>query len=141
VEQTFSNCCRVLEGYNVNTAHTLMGGSDILLLPGHFHPSNSLCAIAMRYGTVPIAYGSSGLEDTITDIQKDSERGTGVFFDHYGTTSLLKALDAARTLFKKPKDWKMFVGRCMEQDFSWRESARNHLLAYRRVTRRARPSK
>jgi starch synthase len=95
----------------------------------------------MRYGTVPIAYGSSGLEDTITDIQKDSERGTGVFFDHYGTTSLLKALDAARTLFKKPKDWKMFVGRCMEQDFSWRESARNHLLAYRRVTRRARPSK
>jgi len=141
VEQTFSNCCRVLEGYNINTAHTLMGGSDILLLPGHFHPSNSLCAIAMRYGTVPIAYGTSGLEDTINDIQKDPKNGTGLFFDHYGVGGLLTALDEARSLFKKSKDWKMFVRRCMEEDFSWRESARNHLLAYRRVTRRARPGK
>jgi len=141
VEQTFSSSCRVLEGYNINTAHTLMGGSDILLLPGHFHPSNSLCAIAMRYGTVPIAYGNSGLQDTITDIRQDAKRGTGVFFENYGMLSLLEALDAARAIFKKAKDWKAFVQRCMEQDFSWRESARNHLLAYRRVTRRARPKK
>ena len=35
VEQTFAGRCRVIEGYNVNTAHLLLGGSDIL--PEMFH--------------------------------------------------------------------------------------------------------
>jgi starch synthase len=83
VEQTFSGRCRVIEGYNVNTAHLILAGADMLLLPSHYHASNALCAIAMRYGVVPVAYTHSGLEDTIVDAAADPKKGTGFRFTHY----------------------------------------------------------
>ncbi len=138
VEQTFGGRCRVIEGYNVNTAHTLLGGADMLILPGHYHASNALCAIAMRYGVVPIVYAHSGLEDTVLDVSGSPKKGTGILFPHYNSNSLLDGVDEIRALYKKAADWKELVKRCLTRDFSWMESGRNYLKAYRRVTRRVR---
>jgi starch synthase len=141
VEQTFTGRCRVIEGYNVNTAHTLLGGADMLILPAHYHASNALCAISMRYGVVPVVYSHSGLEDTVIDATTHAKTGTGVLFPQYTSDSLLDGIDVARGMYKKPADWKAMVARCLEQDFSWQESGRNYLKAYRRVTRRVRGKK
>jgi len=138
VEQTFEGRCRILEGYNVAHAHTILGGSDMLLLPAHYHPSNALCAIAMRYGVVPVVYAKSGLEDTVRDVVGEPRSGTGILFEHYNSDSLLDGVDAARALYKKAADWRRLAMRCLKRDFSWQESARNYLKAYRRVTRRVR---
>ena len=138
VEQTFGGRCRVIEGYDVNTAHTLLGGADILLLPNHFHSSNALCAIAMRYGVAPLVYAGSGLEDTVRDVIAHPKEGTGFLFPGYNADSLLDVIDAARALYKKPGPWKELVQRCLAQDFSWQESGRNYQKAYRRVIRRVR---
>ena len=136
VEQTFTGRCRLIDAYHVNTAHTLLGGADLLLLPGHFHSSNALCAIAMRYGVVPVVYAKSGLEDTVSDYQTGGNEGAGFLFQNYTSDSLLEGIDEARAVYKKAGDWKELVNRCLNQDFSWQESARNYLKAYRRVTRR-----
>ncbi len=136
IEQTFVGRCRVIDGYDVNTAHTLLGGADMLLLPGHYHATNALAAISMRYGVVPIAYAHSGLEDTLIDLEALPKKGTGLLFDRYESKSLVDCVDFGRNLFKKPGDWKVIMKRCMEQDFSWAESGREYLKAYRRVTRR-----
>tara|TARA_R110002072_G_scaffold67230_8_gene165257 strand:- start:12 stop:1493 length:1482 start_codon:yes stop_codon:yes gene_type:complete len=141
IEQTFSGRCRVIEGYNVNTAHVMLGGVDMLILPGHFHASNALCAIGMRYGVVPIAYAYSGLEDTIVDLETDTKNGTGFVFPHYESESLLDGIDAARSHYKDAGDWRDVVKKCLGLDFSWMETARNQLKAYRRVTRRVRSKK
>lgn len=138
VEETFTGRCRVIDGYYVDIAHTLLAGSDILLLPGHYHPSNALCAIAMRYGVVPVVYAHSGLEDTVLDMGADKRKGTGFMFPHYTSDDLLAGIDAARAAYKSAPDWKRIVMRCLKKDFSWQESARNYLKAYRRVTRRVR---
>lgn len=138
VEETFTGRCRLIEGYSIHSAHTLLGGADILLLPAHYHPSNALCAIAMRYGVVPVVYAHSGLEDTVRDLSVDPKGGTGILFPHYTSDSLLDGIDAARALYKKAPEWKRLVLRVLKQDFSWQESARNYLKAYRRVTRRKR---
>lgn len=135
VEQTFTGRCRVIEGYDVNSAHTLLAGADLLLLPGHFHASNALCAIAMRYGVVPVVYAGSGLEDTVSSVESG---GTGYLFTRYSADGLLDSVDEARATYKKVSNWKEIVRRCLEQDFSWQESGRNYQKAYRRVTRRAR---
>ena len=138
VEQTFTGRCRIIEGYNVNTAHTLLGGADMLILPAHYHASNALCAIAMRYGVVPVVYAHSGLEDTVINALEDPKKGTGILFPNYNSDSLLAGIDAARALYKKAGDWKLMLQRCLSQDFSWQESGRKYLKAYRRVTRRTR---
>ncbi len=135
IEQTFAGCCRVIEGYDVGTAHTLLAGADILLLPGHYHATNALAAIALRYGVVPMAYAHSGLEDTLVDLAASPKKGTSILFERYESTALVEAVDHARSIYKKAADWKVILKRCMTQDFSWAETGREYMKAYRKLGR------
>ena len=140
IEQTFAGRCRIIEGYNVNTAHVLLGGSDILLLPSHFHAAPTLPAIGMRYGVVPVAYSNSGLSDVVRDVRVDQRNGTGFGFKTYDSESMLEdGIDAARQQYKSAPDWKQMVLRCLAEDNSWAAAAKEQLRAYRRVRRRSPP--
>ncbi len=138
MEQTFAGRCRLIESFHPAAAHTLLGGADVILMPSHYHSSNQLCAIGMRYGVIPIVYGGSGLEDTLIDYEQDPKKGTGFAFKNYSGDSLLEGLDAARKVFKDAAEWRALTLRCMKQDFSWQATAKAYLKAYRRVTRRVR---
>jgi starch synthase len=140
MESTFVGRCRLIESYNAGAAHALLGGADFLIQPSHYHSSNALCAIGMRYGVVPLIYSGSGLEDTVTDVEKDVRHGTGFTFRSYSGESLLEGLDAARKHYKEAADWRLIALRCMKQDFSWHATAENYIKAYRRVTRRVKSS-
>lgn len=136
MESTFSGRCRLIEGYNVNSAHTLLAGADLLVMPSHYHASNALCAIGMRYGALPLIYAASGLDDTVINVEKDPKHGTGFVFRTYSGDGLLEGLDAARKHYKDAAEWKAIVLRAMKQDFSWQATAKNYVKAYRRVMRR-----
>lgn len=139
MEATFTGRCRVIEGYNIELAHRIMGGSDLLLLPSHYHPGNPLGAIAMRYGVVPVVYAQSGLEDFVSDMGNSGRTGTGLHFDPYSGAGLIESIERARKLYRNAAVWKNAVGRCMRQDFSWTATAVEYAKAYRRVTRRVKP--
>ncbi|HJO26068.1 MAG TPA: glycogen/starch synthase [Planctomycetota bacterium] len=136
IEETFAGRCRLIDGYHVNIAHTILAGADILLMPAHHHPSNALCAIAMRYGCVPLLYAQSGLQDIAIDAASSPKKGTGFTFARHNVESFLEGLDNARALYKKASDWKTMVRRCLALDFSWQTTAEDYIKAYRRVTRR-----
>ena len=53
----------------------------------------------------------------------------------------LDALDRGRAVYKKAADWKVIAKRCMDEDFSWAESGREYMKAYRRVSRQAKANK
>jgi starch synthase len=136
LEGAFVGRLRVIEGYNPQTAHLLMGGSDIQLLLSHYQPSNPLFAISLRYGVAPLVYGQSGLEDVVIDASTDRKHSTGFHFAPYTTEGLVGGVNAALELYRSPNAWKMLVKRCMNEDFSWQSTAAEYLKAYRRVTRR-----
>ncbi len=139
METTFLGRCRVINGYQMALAHVVLAGSDFMLMPSHYHPGNSLCAIGMRYGVVPIVYAGSGLDDYVTDVVKEPRSGTGIHFQVFTADGLLAGVDHARKVYKNPAGWKQLVTRCMAKDFSWRATAEEYVKAYRRVTRRTRP--
>ncbi len=139
MESTFTGRCRVIEGYQLDLAHRIMGGADLLLLPSHYHPGNPLGAIGMRYGVVPVVYAASGLEDYVTDLGVSGRTGTGFHFDPFSGEGLVKAVERARRLYRNPVGWKNIVLRCLRQDFSWKATAAEYAKAYRRVTRRVKP--
>lgn len=136
METTFQGRCRLIEGYNANAAHTLLGGADLLVQPSHFHSSNSLVAIGMRYGVVPLIYAQSGLDDTVVDYEQDKRHGTGFTFAKYTGDGLLEGFDNVRKAYREATEWRTIAHHCLKQDFSWQASARNYIKAYRRVTRR-----
>ena len=137
-EGAFVGRMRVIEGYDAKTAHIMMGGADILLLPSHYQPSNPLYAIAMRYGVVPIIYSKSGLEDTVVDYTLDKRHGTGFHFQSYTGAGLMEGINEAIKAYREAAKWRLLVKRCLGQDFSWEATAKEYLKAYRRVTRRVR---
>lgn len=136
IESTFTGRCRLIEGYDVQTAHMLLGGADLLMLPSHHQPSNALCAIGMRYGTVPLIYEHSGLEDTVIGHNENPRGCTGFTFGRYNGDGLLAGMDEVRKLYKSADDWRKLALRCMKQDFSWEQTGAEYVKAYRRVTRR-----
>ena len=138
IEGTFLGRCAVIEGYQARTAHQVMAGSDMLLLPSHYNPSNSLFAIGMRYGVSPIVYSRSGLEDTVVDASEDAKKGTGFHFEPYTSEGLMEGIEKALKVYKNASAWKAVMRRCLDHDFSWDSTATEYLKAYRRVTRRAR---
>jgi starch synthase len=136
MESTFVGCCRLIEGFNANALHPLLGAADAMILPSHFNASNSLCAIGMRYGVVPVAYANSGLEDTIVDCDGSNRAPTGFLFKGYSGDSLLDGLDAARKAYKDAEEWKALALRCMKQDFSWTATAEKYLEIYKKASQR-----
>lgn len=141
VETTFVGRCRIIEGYQVSVAHQLLAGADVLLLPSHYHPGNALCAIGMRYGVLPVIYATSGLEDYVVDLDENPRGGTGFHFKNFTGPGLLEGIDAARKLYKDQEAWRAAALRSLRQDFSWQATAAEYLKAFRRVTRRTKPSK
>jgi starch synthase len=136
MESAFPGRIRLVEGYSPHSAHLLMGGADIMLLPSHYQPSNPLFAIAMRYGVLPVVYGKSGLGDNVVDYAKDKRRGTGFHFEPYTADGLMEGALEALKLYKDAAKWKTVVRRALAKDFSWQNTAAEYLKAYRRVTRR-----
>ncbi len=135
-EKAFVGRMRVIEGYNARTAHMMMGGSDILLLPSHYQPANPFFAIAMRYGVLPVVYAKSGLEDTVIDYPSDKRHGTGFHFETYTANGLMDCMQEVLATYREANKWKLIVKRALQQDFSWTATAAEYLKAYRRVGRR-----
>ncbi len=138
-ESAFVGRMRVIDGYDPQTAHLMMGGADILLLPSHYQPANPLFAIGMRYAITPVIYARSGLEDVVPDFAHDKRAGTGFHFQPYSSEGLMEAIGECLKTYKDPEKWRLLVRRCLAQDFSWEATAQEYLKAYRRVTRRSKP--
>ena len=138
LEESFIGRIRVVENYQASTAHLIMGGSDILLSPAHYQPSNPLFAIAMRYGVVPLVYAGCGLDDSVVNYIGNVRQGTGFHFQPYSEDGLMEGVNALLKVYREAAKWKQLQRRCLNRDFSWEATAAEYLKAYRRVTRRVR---
>jgi len=137
-EGAFVGRMRVIDGYDQRTAHLMMGGADILLLPSHYQPANPLFAIGMRYGVVPVVYARSGLEDQVPDFSTDKRGGVGFHFQPYTAEGLMEGVGQCLSAYKDPEKWRLLVRRALAQNLSWEATAEEYMKAYRRVTRRSR---
>lgn len=120
-------------GYDEALAHQIEGGADIFLMPSRFEPCGLNQIYSLRYGTIPIVHRTGGLVNTVINATDDTiQKGTatGFLFDDPSALSLTDAVQKALDLYKQPRLWKKLVFSAMQQDFSWRRSARLYLDLY-----------
>lgn len=111
-------------GFDPGTAHRMMAGADLLLVPSKFEPCGLTQIYALRYGTLPVVRSTGGLVDTV-------EHGvTGFRFDHYTVDGLLWAVDRALEAYRNPERWNALRRAAMARDFSWESSAREYLRLF-----------
>jgi len=111
-------------------ARRLYAGSDILLMPSRYEPCGLGQLIAFRYGSVPVAYRTGGLTDTVVDCEADPENGNGFLFQDYTAAAFSATIATALQKLADEASWKRIVARGMSRDDSWSASAARYVVLY-----------
>ena len=113
--------------FDIKLAQQIYASSDIFLMPSRFEPCGLGQMIAMRYGAVPIARATGGLDDTINT-------KVGFKFNDFSAEALLKTLQKAlRVYYNQPKKWHSLQINGMKKNFSWDKSAKEYLKLYKKL--------
>ena len=120
-------------GYSDEMARKIYAGVDMFLMPSRFEPCGLAQLISLKYGTIPVVRKTGGLRDTIEIYNKYTGEGTGFGFENYDSGDMLYAINNALEVYGDQKSWKELVKRGMDQDFSWRTSAKQYNELYTKV--------
>ncbi|XP_021295195.1 probable starch synthase 4, chloroplastic/amyloplastic isoform X2 [Herrania umbratica] len=116
--------------------------SDMFIIPSIFEPCGLTQMIAMRYGSVPIARKTGGLNDSVFDVDDDTiphQFQNGFTFTTPDEQGVNTALERAFNLYKNDKaSWQRLVQKDMNIDFSWDSSASQYEELYAKSVARAR---
>lgn len=108
--------------YDDSLARLIFAGSDGFLMPSRFEPCGLAQMMAMRYGSVPLVRGVGGLADTV-----EERRGFSFTGDDKG---FLPALGSMLNAWEDRRRWSWYRRRCMNADFSWKNSVEKYLKVY-----------
>ncbi len=125
-------------GFNEALAHRIMAGADLFLVPSLYEPCGLTQMYAMKYGTVPVARATGGLDDTIEEFDPGAKSGNGFKFGPYDPRAFLGAIERAVDLFGDGETWGALTGNGMAADFSWDVSAGRYLELYQSLALRKR---
>lgn len=139
--QKYPQRIRAAIRFDSQLARRMYAGGDILLMPSRYEPCGLAQMMAMRYGCVPLARATGGLQDTIIDADASRESGTGFLFEPATSIALAKTLRRAFEVFRDREPWTAIQERGMRQDFSWENSAWQYADLYRELLGKATRSK
>ncbi|NLU51429.1 MAG: glycogen synthase GlgA [Clostridiaceae bacterium] len=116
--------------YDGVLAQRIYAASDMFLMPSLYEPCGLSQLFSMRYGTVPIVRETGGLKDTVQPYNVYTKEGTGFTFANYNAHEMKDAVARAIEIYNNKEEWENLIRRCMSQDFSWKNSAREYKNLY-----------
>ncbi len=123
-------------GFDAGLAQRIYAGADLFLMPSRFEPCGLGQLISFRYGTIPVVHAVGGLAETVRDVDADPERGNGFSFSRYTGEAFDDAIDRAMGAYRADGEaWPALMRRAMEEDHSWRASAKRYAALYRTAVR------
>jgi starch synthase len=126
--------------FNNQLAHQIEAGADMFLMPSRYEPCGLNQMYSFMYGTVPIVRATGGLADTVSDANQYPDTGTGFVFHEYDPTRMLDAIQRALAYYQNSEAWSTLRRRGMDQDFSWRNSAKKYVDIYELALKTPGPS-
>lgn len=121
-------------GYSDELAHWIEAGSDFLIMPSRYEPCGLNQIYSLKYGTIPIVRDTGGLADTVEQYNERVGSGTGFKFAALDPNAIYHTVGWAVSTWH---DRKSHIGKMrrkgMAQTFSWEESARAYLRAYKQA--------
>ncbi|KAG8637411.1 probable starch synthase 4, chloroplastic/amyloplastic isoform X1 [Manihot esculenta] len=133
---------RLVLKYDESLAHSIYAASDMFIIPSIFEPCGLTQMIAMRYGSIPIARKTGGLNDSVFDVDDDTiplQFRNGYTFLNPDEQGVNSALERAFNHYRNdPESWQQLVQRDMDIDFSWESSASQYEELYSKSVARAR---
>ena len=123
------------QSYNETFAHLIEAGVDITLIPSRIEPSGLSAMYSLKYGALPVARATGGIQEIIEDYDPTEDRGYGFLYYDASAEAFWDAIKRAREIFRtEPETWTTLTRRAMEQDFSWETAAQRYEDLYTTLT-------
>jgi starch synthase len=132
MEAEFPYRVRAVVRFVAALSRRMYAGGDMLIMPSRYEPCGLAQMIGMRYGCLPVARATGGLQDTVKD-QQVPEQSTGFLFEDSSPEALAAALRRAMAAFSDQNGWQTRQNFAMQQDFSWQSSAQAYVKIYQRL--------
>src|SRR5438552_1182097 len=116
--------------YDEKLAHLIEAGMDISLIPSRFEPSGLSAMDNLKYGDLPVALATGGIQQIIEDYDPVTDEGYGFLCYDYSTEAFWDAIKRACGLFNDRKLWTKLMKRAMARHFSWDASAQRYEELY-----------
>jgi len=114
-------------GFDDEEARQVFAGSDFLLMPSRFEPCGLSQMYAQRAGSLPIAYRTGGLADTIDDGR------SGFLFSSLSSSSLGGAVDRALGAYRRRADLIAMRRNAIAKRFDWTGATARYATIYSRA--------
>ena len=112
--------------YDEKLAHLIEAGMDISLIPSRFEPAGLRAMYDLRYGALPAARATGGIQEIIEDYDRAMDRGYGFLCYEYSSEAFWDTIKRAREIYRDRKVWTKLMKRAMGRNFSWDESAQRY---------------
>jgi starch synthase len=119
--------------YDEKLAHLIEAGMDISLIPSRFEPAGLRAMYDLRYGALPAARATGGIQEIIEDYDPTLDRGYGFLCYEYSSAAFWDTIKRAREIYRDRNVWTTLMKRAMARNFSWDASARRYEELYKEL--------
>jgi starch synthase len=123
--------------FDEKLAHLIEAGADATLIPSRIEPSGLSAMYSLKYGALPVARATGGIQEIIEDYDPTMEAGFGFLCYENTPDAFWDSIKRAREIFQDKTLWAALVERAMLRDFSWAEAAQNYERVYAQLTLKA----
>jgi starch synthase len=123
--------------YDEALAHLIEAGMDISLIPSQIEPSGLSAMYSLKYGAVPVARATGGIQEIIEDYDPTLDAGFGFLCYEKTPDAFWDSIKRAREIFHDRTTWTTLMERAMARDFSWSEAAARYENIYEQLTLKA----
>src|SRR5213075_1305166 len=119
--------------YDEKLAHLIEAGMDITLIPSRFEPAGLSAMYSLKYGALPVARATGGIQEIIEDYDPAADSGYGFLCYEYSTEAFWDAIKRARGIFRDREVWIALMERAMARNFSWDAAAQSYETLYQEL--------
>jgi starch synthase len=116
--------------YDERLAHLIEAGMDIILISSRFEPAGLSAMYSLKYGALPVARATGGIQEIIEDYDPTTDSGYGFLFYEYSIDAFWDAIKRAREIFRDRVTWTTLMKRAMARKFLWEDSAQRYEALY-----------
>lgn len=116
--------------YDEALAHLIEAGADITLIPSRIEPSGLSAMYSLKYGALPVARATGGIQEIIEDYDPTLDSGFGFLCYENTPDAFWDSIKRAREIFQDKTLWATLVQRAMSRDFSWAAVAELYEAVY-----------
>ena len=119
--------------YDERLAHLIEAGADVTLIPSRFEPGGLMTMYSLKYGALPVAHATGGIQEIVEDYDPVLDHGYGFLCYEYSADAFWDAIKRARELFRDRGIWRDLMMRAMSRNFKWASAALRYEELYRGI--------